>query len=300
MLVGDYNSIINKEELAKSLARYEYTLTQLVDLGLNVNPSRLKKYIEPYNQMITRWGTESISSIVNNKQYASALFEVHQMIEIGEKLLELKHDNLTAALKKTLSGDELYSVDAQKEKTNSARNFSFELFMARYFKRAGYDLNFDTISDINATDEQDSIFIECKRPAKEETVGPNIQTALKQAIKRFDPNDKRNQKGIAAIDITALINPEHEFLVPNDLYFISDVLKNADHAYAPTFQQAFSEYGSDCLSIIIYFCFPVFQLKDETIGIYDRCFSIPIYHEGSSSEDVFLRLNDKLMTSVGK
>ncbi|MEZ8122819.1 hypothetical protein ACED30_25450, partial [Vibrio splendidus] len=54
------------------------------------------------------------------------------------------------------------------------------------------------------------------------------------------------------------------------------------------------------LSIIVYFSFPVFQLKDETIGIYDRCFSIPIYHKGSLSEDVFLRLNDKLMTSVGK
>ncbi|MBD3897189.1 hypothetical protein IEI94_15130 [Halomonas sp. ML-15] len=298
--MSDYNSTINKEELAASLSRYESTLKKLLELGLNVNPSRLKKYIEPYEQMITKWGTESVSSIVSNRQYASVLFEVHQMIEIGDKLLELKHDNLTAALKKTLSGCELYSVDAQKKKANSARDFSFELFMARYFKRAGYDLNFDTIADINATDEQDSIFIECKRPAKEETVGPNIQKALKQAIKRFDPNDKRNQKGIAAIDLTALINPEHEFLVPKDLSFISDVLKNADHGYAPAFQQVFSEYGTDCLSIIVYFCFPVFQLKDETIGIYDRCFSIPIYDEGSSSEEVFLRMNDKLMTSIGK
>jgi len=298
--MNDYNLKTNKEELAKRLAKYEDTLKKLRELGLNVNPSRLKKYVAPYKKLISNWGAETIREIITNKSYASALFEIHQVIEIGEKLLEFEDHDLTASLRKIISGGELYSVDSKKDKTNHSRNFSFELFMARYFKRAGYQLNFNTIADINAIDDIDSIFIECKRPANVETVGRNIEKALKQAIKRFDTNEPRNQKGIAAIDLTALINPEQEFFVSNDLSIISNKTKEVEQLCAPVVRNLFEKYGNDCLSVMFYCCFPVFQLKDESIGIYDRCFSVPIYVDNTLSEEVFTRLNHKLMESVGK
>lgn len=244
-------------------------------------------------------GRETFQEIIGNKYYASAIHEVHEIIEIKDKLEELDCDEVHDSLRKILSGKELYSDDAISVKPSSARDFSFELYMARYFKRAGYQLNFNTVSDFNAIDANDSIFVECKRPGKEETVGKNIEKALKQAISRFIENDSKTQKGVAAIDLTLLLNPSQEFMIVNDIKGVSDSLRNADHVYSPEIKKHFDKYGEHCLSVILHWRMPVFYVKEQSVGLYGRCFSVPIFKEKTSSEEVFNRLNQKLMASVG-
>jgi len=293
------NSALTKEELSSIIRKYEDALAWLSEKGLNIGPTRLNKYQTHYRSLLENWGKETIREIINNKNYASAIHETYEVIEIKEKLEEFDCKEVHESLKKSLSGLELYSDDASSSKPSSARDFSFELFMARYFKRAGYNLNFNTVADFNAHDTDDSIFVECKRPAKEETVGKNIKKALKQSMKRFIENDSKNQKGIAAIDLTALLNPGQEFLVTDDLDVISDALKEADKVYSPEVKRHFDEYGEHCLSVIFHWRVPVFHLREESVGLYARCFSVPIYKAGTTSEDVFNRSNKKLMGSVG-
>jgi hypothetical protein len=292
------NSALTKEELSSIIRKYEEALAWLGKKGLNIGPTRLNKYQTHYRSLLENWGKETVREIISNKNYASAIHEAYEVIEIKDKLEEFDCKEVHESLKKSLSGLELYSDDARSSKPSSARDFSFELFMAGYFKRAGYNLNFSTISDFNAHDTEDSIFIECKRPTKEETVGKNIKKALKQSMSRFIENDSRNQKGVAVIDLTLLLNPSQEFLITYDLNIISEALKEADKTYSPKVKRHFDEYGKHCLSVIFHWRVPAFHLKEESVGLYVRCFSVPIYEAGTSSEDVFNRLNKKLMRSV--
>ncbi|MNV09380.1 hypothetical protein D3C71_998690 [compost metagenome] len=293
------NSVLTKEKLSTTLKKYVEALNWLDSKGFNIGPSRLKRYQTHYESLIHNWGNETILEIVTNKNYASAIYEAYEVIEIKDKLEEIECKEVYESLKKSLSGVELYSDELSIAKPSSARNFSFELYMARYFKRAGYDLNFNTIADFNAHNAEDSIFVECKRPAKEETVGKNIENALKQSMKRFIENDCRNQKGVAAIDLTALINPNLNFLVTDDINAVPAILKKSDNESSPEVKRHFDKYGEHCISVMFHWRVPVLHLKEETVGLYERCFSVPIFKSGTSSEEVFYRSNNELVRSVG-
>jgi hypothetical protein len=293
------NSCLTKEELSSILKKYEEALIWLKSKGFNIGPSRLNKYQVHYRALVDNWGKETIREIIKNKNYASAIHETYEVIEIKDKLEEFHCKQVHESLKKILSGLELYSHDASSIKPSSARDFSFELYMARYFKRAGYELNFNTVADFNAFDTKDSIFIECKRPAKEETIGKNIENALKQSMKRFIDGDVRHQKGVAAIDLSHLLNPGQEFLVTDNIKEVARRLKIADEIYSPEVKNLFDKYGEHCISVIFHWRVPVLNIKEECVGLYERCFSVPIFKTGTSSEHVFNRSNNRLMNAVG-
>lgn len=293
------NSKLKKESLSKTLEKYSEAVEWLESKGLRVRASRYGRYAAHYERLIDSWGSESFSQISADRDYASSIYEVHGVIEIKDKLSELYCEELHQSLRKIISGQERYGDELVGSKPNSARDFLFELYMARCFKRAGYSINFKTVADFNAHDEQDSIFVECKRPSKEDTFGRNVEKALKQAVGRFSSSDFRNQKGIAAIDMSSLINPDNEFTRIDGFSNISSRLKASDEQISLEVRKFFSKYGEDCISVILYWRVPVLDPKEETVGLYERTFSVPLHSVGSVSEQVFRRVSEKLSHSVG-
>ena len=299
-MVVHTNSKINQVRMDLALKQYRDSLKWLEEKGLNINSGRLRTYENSYQKLLDNWGKETFREIIENKSYASAVYEVHEIIEIHDKLKEFDCKEVNDSLKKLTSGIELYEEDGLKVNPSTARDFSFELYMARYFKRAGYEINFNTVADFNAHNDIDSFFVECKRPAKEETLEKNIKKALKQSVKRFVTGDNRVQKGVAAIDISHLVNPHHEFLVTEDLNKTSEALKTGDEAYSPIIKEHFDTYGDKCIAVILHWRQPLLHLTNPQLGLYNRIFSIPIYNPNSSSEDSFKRMSGFLKASVGK
>ncbi|RRI84248.1 hypothetical protein EIM01_06635 [Pseudomonas aeruginosa] len=293
------NSKLKKESLSRTLARYSEAVDWLESKGLHIRASRYGRYAAHYERLIDNWGNESFSQISANRDYASSIYEVHGVVEIKDKLSELYCEELHQSLRRIISGKERYGDELVGSKPNSARDFLFELYMARCFKRAGYSIDFKTVADFNAHDEQDSIFVECKRPSKEDTFGKNVEKALKQVVGRFSSSDFRNQKGIAAIDMSSLINPDNEFTRIDGFSNISNQLKAGDERIALEIRKVFSRFGQDCVSVILYWRVPVLDTKEEAVGLYERSFSVPIYSLGAASEQVFRRVSEKLSRSVG-
>lgn len=293
-------SWLKEERLDTTLRHYRDALSWLESKGFNVNASRLSDYDQNYQKLLDNWGKETFREIINNKSYSSAVYEIYEIIQIHEKLIAFDSKEVNESIKKILSGVELYEDDDSKKKPSSARDFSFELYMASYFKRAGYSLNFNTIADFNAFDETDSLFVECKRPAKAETFGRNIEKALKQSTKRFSSESKLCQKGIAAIDISHLLNPNHEFNVIKNLEKTSDDLSIADEIYAPLIKEHFDKHGNECVAVILNWRLPLFDIPKQQLGLYNKVFSVPIFNPSSSSEDVFKRMMKKFEIAVGR
>ncbi|HHF3410391.1 hypothetical protein NI385_17930 [Vibrio parahaemolyticus] len=284
--------------MTETLDKYDSALEWLNNNGFNVNPTRYNAYRKQLVVMIESWGEQTFREIAEDKQCSSALVETQHLIEIKEKLESIKCDGFMETIQKTLKGQVHYSDE--KKNASSPRDYAFELYMARYFQRSGYELSFDTIADFNAFNQVDSVFIECKRPRTEDAIGKNIEKALKQSKKRFKDNCTKHQKGLAAIDITSLLFPNNEILITEDIREHSRLAMLADQKTAPYFKSFFDSYGDDCISIITYSCIPFIDIKNEMYGIYDRCFSIPIYKPNTESEAVFFRLNQALQSGVGK
>ncbi|NQY50580.1 MAG: hypothetical protein HRT50_16055 [Colwellia sp.] len=292
-------SKIKQERLGVTLVKYQEALNWLETKGFNVKSSRLAKYAQNYQKLLDNWLEETFREKIENKSYSSSVYEIHEIIEIHKRLVEFDCKEVNESLKKVLSGVELYEEDGLKTKPSSARDFSFELYMASYFKRAGYNLSFNTIADFNASDSKDSFFVECKRPAKEETLGKNIEKALKQSVKRFVSDSKFIQKGVAAIDISHLLNPNHEFYVVKDLNETSEYLKVADEVYSPIIKENFDKYGENCIAVILNWRLPLLHIPNQQLGLYNRVFSVPIFNPNSTSEEAFQRMSNKLKSSVG-
>jgi len=292
-------SKIKQERLDSTLKKYQEALVWLEKKGFNVKNSRLAKYDKSYQKLLDNWGKETFKEIIENKSYSSSVYEVYEVIQIHQRLIEFDNKDVNESIKKLLSGVELYEEDDLKIKPSSARDFSFELYMASYFKRAGYSLSFNTVADFNAYDKKDSFFVECKRPAKEETFGKNIEKALKQSVKRFLSDSKRCQKGIAAIDISHLLNPSHEFQVIASLNKTSDYLSVADEIYSPMIKEHFDKYGENCVAVILNWRLPMLHIPNQQLGLYNKVFSVPIFNSNSTSEEAFKRMSQKLTNSVG-
>lgn len=295
--ITDYK--INKKSIESSLADYDDSIKWLKNVGCNVDPSRLNKYKKELVKFSTVYNNIHLTELLNNNLYSSLLYEIQEIIEIKDKLSDITDKSFFESLKKITSGPELYSDEKNTKNGNLARNISFELYMARYFKRANYNINFNTIADFNAFDEETSFFVECKRPTKEETIGDNIKEALEQTIKRFDSSTSKKQKGIAAIDISHLVNEDHKFIPTPNLKAFSENLKKADNIYSPKIIESFNNYGGNCISVIMHWRVPVYELENDCITTYEKCFSIPICHNYPDSFDVFHKLNKKMMASVG-
>ncbi|WP_270826535.1 hypothetical protein [Aeromonas sp. Y318-1] len=103
------NSVLTKEKLSTTLKKYVEALNWLDSKGFNIGPSRLKRYQTHYESLIHNWGNETILEIVTNKNYASAIYEAYEVIEIKDKLEEIECKEVYESLKKSLSGVELYS-----------------------------------------------------------------------------------------------------------------------------------------------------------------------------------------------
>jgi hypothetical protein len=292
-------SKLKQERLDITLRKYQEALDWLEKKGFNVKSSRLAKYDKSYQKLLDNWGKETFREIIENKSYSSSVYEVYEINQIHQRLMEFDSKEANESIKKILAGVELYEEDNLKTKPSPARDFSFELYMASYFKRAGYRLSFNTVADFNAYDKKDSFFVECKRPAKEETFGKNIEKALKQSVKRFVSGNKLCQKGIAAIDISHLLNPNHEFKVIEDLNKTSDHLNIADEIYSPMIKEHFDKYGENCVAVILNWRLPLLHIPKQQLGLYNKVFSVPIFNPKSTSEEAFNRLSKKLTNSVG-
>jgi hypothetical protein len=296
--ITDYK--IDQKNFESQLTDYDNSIKWLKNIGYNVDPSRLNKYRKQLIKFIADYDNLNLANLLKNNLYSSLIYEIQEIIEIKNKLSDITDKEFFDSLKKIISGPDVYSEEKNTANGNLARNTSFELYMARYFRRAGYTISFNTIADFNAFDDVTSFFIECKRPTKQETIGPNIKEALEQTIKRFDPASTKIQKGIAAIDISHLINEEHNFITTPNIAALSEKFKDSDNIYSPEIINLFNSYGDTCISVMLHWRLPVYELENNHISSYEKCFSIPICDMHPESMNVFHGLNNKLMKSIGK
>lgn len=203
---------------------YEILAKQYMDayqwldgMGLNVKSGRLSEYLKVIKLISETYKTSTDEELKNIfPDTVNSMYEINAIINIHEAFKDLSNNDslgLISKLKKAVSGP----VEVKKESntSNTARNYLFEtLVMARLHNpNNGLSIDFKSSTDTSLKYNNVKYLIECKRPQSGKKLEANVRDAANQLQKAFKNKIGSNHKGLIAIDISKIFNPDFMLLV---------------------------------------------------------------------------------------
>ncbi len=193
---------------------YETTLEDLKEfillvesLGINVSGTRIVRYQSYYEALLEGSNEEErIFQGISGRNFNSSLdFELYVLREVHEMMWILKGlkkhlpKGVEEKLMKVVGGRDFAALD----KDSSSRNTQFELRIASYFCQSGYSVDMSNKTDIVATHDRTTYFVECKRVTRSGALNKRLKEAMKQLKNRptrfaLIPREF----GVIAIDVT--------------------------------------------------------------------------------------------------
>lgn len=179
----------------------------LQTLGIKVSGTRITRYQNYYEALVE--GTneeETIFRGIGGKNFNSpldlqlyVLREVHEILWILKGLKRHLPKGVEKKLIQVVCGRDFAALD----KDSSSRNSQFELRIACYFCQAGYSVDLSGQTDIVATCDGTTYFVECKRVTSYGALNKRLKEAKRQLRTKLPRSAlvPRNF-GIIAIDVT--------------------------------------------------------------------------------------------------
>jgi Holliday junction resolvase len=127
------------------------------------------------------------------------LREVYEIMWILKGLKKHLPKGVEEKLKQVMGGRDFAALD----KDSSSRNTQFELRIASYFCQTGYSVDMSNLTDIVATHDLTTYFVECKRVTSSGALNKRLKEAKKQLktrLTRFTLVPR--EFGVIAIDVT--------------------------------------------------------------------------------------------------
>ena len=149
-------------------------------------------------------------------RFVTALYEANDLIAIHKGLVGKYDSEISEHIKKYAKGPANYREEAPSASSNLARNIAFELLVASKIVAANIPLDFSVKTDVATKFDGRSILFECKRPQSEESIEKNIKDAFKQLERKYKSPVRARHRGIIALDISKLLNPEFMLYVQPD------------------------------------------------------------------------------------
>jgi hypothetical protein len=150
-------------------------------------------------------------------RYVTALFEVHDLIDIHKRLGGRFDADLKRHVESYATGPTNYTEENVATSSNLARNIAFELVLISKLANAGIPLDFSIKTDVAASFDKRSLLFECKRPQSVDALEKRIKEASRQLDAKYGSAQRLRHRGIIALDISKLINPEFQLYVQNDI-----------------------------------------------------------------------------------
>lgn len=199
------------------LNQYRSSTRWLEGLGLNIGNKRVERYSKFLEYLTGNYKTLEVEEY--RKIYPEAvntLYEVTAISEIYESLNKIPIEDLGGVigkLKKAITGPD-HSID-ETASSQEARNYLFEVItIARLHKpenKLFAMLNAKTDTGIDFLNKK--IYIECKRIHSVNNLEKNIRDASNQLKKVISGKIGSGKRGLIALDVSKLINPEFNLLV---------------------------------------------------------------------------------------
>ena len=242
---------IYKENGSKLTLQYEEALIWLKGLGLPAFESRLGKYkkiIDNFEGNLKALDDE-ISAEKTFHEYLNAQMEAAELIRIYRSLSNRDFAEFSEQLKKVTAGQPFRNASKQ----DPSRDFAFELTVASRFINAGFDVQLNQLADIVAVKNgYPKLFLECKRIKSDKRVQENVKKANEQLKKRIASERSKLCRGIVAINVTEIINPDNDMNVVSNVHELQSVSSTLLEAFVRNNERNLeTKKFNKCLGVLV-------------------------------------------------
>lgn len=194
---------LESKKLRAHLSRYSKYKSYIDDFYKNGNPNDLEQKFKKLND---------------------AVQECIQIVQVYDAFKNENSRGFNDRVKKIIAGADFYNPE---NKADQPRDFLYELLVASWFKKWGYDIDFDQITDVVAKKDSITIYVECKRIKSINGLEENIRKACKQLSK---VNETTEHYGLVFIDIyNCVADRVRDYEYPSIISMkneLNDVLEN--------------------------------------------------------------------------
>ncbi len=193
--------------------------------GLKATQSRYAKYKDYIDDFYKKGNREDLADLEQRfKKLNDAVQECIQIVQVFNSFKNEKSIGFEERLQKAVYGTDFYNPE---NKIDQPRDFLYELLIASWFNRLGYEIDFEQLTDVVANRNGTTIYIECKRIKSINRLEENLKKACKQLSKI---NNDANHYGLIFIDIYNCVADkirDYEYSdIPTMIEEVKDVLKN--------------------------------------------------------------------------
>jgi hypothetical protein len=240
---------------------YSDALVWMKQLGVNLGSGRTFNYLK----MIGFWKDNYKTATTDNvkKQFpdfVSSMFEVHDFIEIYKSFNNEQNQQLNEIVKKLKQGVKgPIRLSDETSKSSKARNFLFEaLFAAKVHKPdSGVKAILNAASDTGIEIEKNKIWVECKRISTDDKIESNVRKASKQLDTIIKKQKGSGHRGIVALEITRILNPNDDLLVSSDdlslQRSVDKIMDDFISKYSSIWQEIYTNKNKKILGTVIRF-----------------------------------------------
>ena len=203
-----YKQIVIKGD--QIVNEYERALEWLNTLGFQYSKNRFGAYHKSIKNSLKEITKEKNfdKKLKAINEYLNSYFEAFELIRLRNAFNTKKHEEYIEQMKFVISGQPFRNI----AKNDHSRNYSFELTLAARLINAGYATYVDQIADIVSEIEGRTVYFECKRVKSINNLKKNVSSANEQLKKRMQNSKSTGAKGISALNITDVLNPQSEFI----------------------------------------------------------------------------------------
>jgi hypothetical protein len=284
-----FNSKTNNQDFKETIRRYDEVKEWLESKGILINNKRFQRSRKLINKGYS-------GTLEDNHNILWAYIDLHDLFEIYSHLREIKSNGLIKTLKKITGGHELLSEEKSDGGSGHGRNFTFELFTAARLARAGYQVTFNTLADINFIASGSQIHVECKRIKSHKNMEQNIKKAMSQIEIRC--GNCSSDRGIVAISISKLVwdelNARNKYML-TDTKTIQDAFFKYINELGRSIQQKYSKNSERTIGLILHYKVPYWiNSTDIPIPAFLNRFTLVCFNE----DPLLSEISEKLSRSV--
>lgn len=198
-------------------ANLDKAVAWIDNLGVHYEKTRVGEYKRAIDILLEVYKTKDIERTRKEfVRFVTALFEANDLIAIHKGFAGKYDQEIREHIEKYVKGPADYRHEVISASSNLGRNIAFELLVASRIVSTGVELDFSIKTDIACRFDGRSILFECKRPQSHKNLEANVKDAFKQLEKKYQNPSRTRYRGVIAIDITKLLNPDFMLYVqPN-------------------------------------------------------------------------------------
>lgn len=281
---------------------FQSALAWLSGVGISYERTRIGEYERAIDTLVTSFETSDFDAIhAELLRILTALFEAHDLIDI-HKTLAGKFDSEIRQHINALATGPVYSTDENSAaSSNAARNIAFELVLMAKLASAGIPLEFKIKTDVAAIFDRHSLLFECKRPQSIGSLGNRIKDAFHQLEKKYLLPEHQRYRGIVALDISKLVNPDFLLCVQDDANALDAALSRIIDDFIAKHEHLWQKRRNKKTIGVLIRLSAMGVNKSRNMFTYCQQYAVsPINYTGQRNKDIVKKLAEVLHDALVK